>query len=157
MELLIKLLTVLVLGAVELWVAVPAGFALNLSPSVTAITAASGAVLGLLVILNLGERIRSRLLKLRVNNEDKQNKFINRIWDRYGVAGFGLLAPLLIGAPIGTTLGIALGVQANRLFFWMSLGIIICTIGLTIVVEFGLMGIESLMRSELFVKIFHLI
>ena len=146
MELLIKLLTVLVLGAVELWVAVPAGFALNLSPSVTAITAASGAVLGLLVILTLGERIRSRLLK-RVNNEDKQNKFINRIWDRYGVAGFGLLAPLIIGAPIGTALGIALGVPGNRLFFWMSFGIIICTIGLTIVVEFGLMGFESLMHS----------
>jgi membrane protein YqaA with SNARE-associated domain len=146
MELLIKLLTVLGLGAVELWVAVPAGFALNLSPSVTAITAASGAVLGLLVILTLGERIRNRLLK-QVNNEDKRNKYINRIWDRYGVAGFGLLAPLLIGTPIGTALGIALGVPANRLFFWMSLGIIICSIGLTIVVEFGLMGFESLMHS----------
>lgn len=68
-------------------------------------------------------------------------------WDRYGIAGFGLLAPLLIGAPIGTALGIAMGVQANRLFFWMSLGIIICTIGLTIVVEFGWMGIEFLANS----------
>ena len=146
MELLIKLLTVLGLGAVELWVAVPAGFALNLSPPVTAITAASGAVLGLLVILILGERIRSKLLK-RVNNEDKQNKLINRIWDRYGVAGFGLLAPLLIGAPIGTALGIAMGVPGNRLFFWMSIGIIICAIALTIVVEFGWMGIEFLANS----------
>ena len=139
MELLIKLLTVLGLGAVELWVAVPAGFALNLNPSVIAITAASGAVLGLLVILTLGERIRSKLLK-RVNNEDKRNKYINRIWDRYGVAG--LLAPLLIGAPIGTALGIALGVPENRLFFWMSLGIIICAIALTIVVEFGFMRFD---------------
>jgi len=110
MELLIKLLTVLVLGAVELWVAIPAGLALELSPSVTAITAASGGVLGLLVILTLGERIRNKLLK-RVNREDKRNKYI------------------------------------DRLFFWMSLGIIICAIGLTIVVEFGLMGIESVMRS----------
>jgi membrane protein YqaA with SNARE-associated domain len=148
MELLIKLLTVLGLGAVELWIAVPAGFALELSPSVTAIMAASGGVLGLLVILTLGERIRNRLLK-RVNSEDKRKKFINRIWDRYGVAGFGLLAPLLIGAPLGTALGIAMGIQGNRLFFWMTLGIIICAIGLTIAIEFGLMGFESLMRSEL--------
>ncbi|NJD52310.1 MAG: small multi-drug export protein [Candidatus Methanoperedens sp.] len=143
MELLIKLLTVLGLGAVELWVAVPAGFALDLPPSVTAITAASGAVLGLLVILTLGERIRNRLLK-RVSSDNKRNKYISRIWDRYGAAGFGLLSPLLIGAPIGTALGIALGVPANRLFFWMSLGIIICAVGLTIVVEFGLMGIGFL-------------
>ena len=149
MELLFKLLTVLGLGAVELWIAVPAGFALELSPSVTAITAASGGMLGLLVILALGERISNRLLK-RVNSEDKRKKFINRIWDRYGVAGFGLLAPLLIGAPLGTVLGIAMGIQGNRLFFWMSLGIIICAIGLTIAIEFGLMGFESLMRSELF-------
>lgn len=85
----------------------------------------------------------------RVNSEDKRKKFINRIWDRYGVAGFGLLAPLLIGAPLGTALGIAMGIQGSRLFFWMSLGIIICAIGLTIAIEFGLMGFESLMRSEL--------
>lgn len=102
----------------------------------------------LLVVFTLGERIRNRLLK-RVNSEDKRKKFINRIWDRYGVAGFGLLAPLLIGAPLGTALGIAMGIQGNRLFFWMSLGIIICAIGLTIAIEFGLMGFESLMRSEL--------
>ncbi|HEX7627690.1 MAG TPA: hypothetical protein VF354_02055 [Candidatus Methanoperedens sp.] len=44
-------------------------------------------------------------------------------------------------------LGIALGVPGIRLFFGMSLGIIICAIGLTIVVEFGIMGIESVMRS----------
>lgn len=146
MELLLKLLTVLGLGAVELWVAVPAGFALELSPALTAIMAATGGMLGLLVILTLGERIRNKLLK-RVYREDKRNKFIDRIWDRYGAAGFGLLAPLLIGAPLGTALGIALGVPGNRLFFWMSLGIIICTVGLTLVIEFGIMGIESVMRS----------
>jgi len=98
------------------------------------------------LLFDLGERIRNKLLK-RVNREDKRNKYIDRICDRYGASGLGLFAPLLIGAPLGTALGIALGVPGNRLFFWMSLGIIICAIGLTIVIEFGIMGIESVMRS----------
>lgn len=140
MELLIKLLTVFGLGAVELWVAIPAGFAMKLPLAVTAITAASGAMLGLLIILNAGERIRNRLLK-RVNTLGERNRYIHRISDRYGVAGLGLLSPLLIGAPLGTALGIALGLPANRIFFWMSLGIIVCSIGLTIITELGLKSI----------------
>lgn len=91
MELLVKLPTVFGLGAVELWVAIPAGFAMKLSPSVTAITAASGAILGSLIILNIGERIRNRLLK-RITGEDKRSKYMHRISARYGVIGteFGL-------------------------------------------------------------------
>jgi len=69
MELFIELLTVFGLGAVELWVAIPAGFAMKLPLIVTAITAALGAILGSLIILNIGEKIRNRLLK-RVTGED---------------------------------------------------------------------------------------
>jgi len=138
MELLVKLLTVFGLGAVELWVAIPAGFAMKLPPSVIAITAASGAMLGSFIILNIGEKIRNRLLR---RTKDKRNKYMHRIYDRYGVAGLGLFAPLLIGAPLGTVFGIAIGLPATRLFFWMGLGIIVCSIGLTIVTEFGLKSV----------------
>lgn len=140
MELLVKLLTVFGLGAVELWAAIPAGFAMKLPLAVTVITAASGAMLGLIIMLNVGERIRNRFLK-QVNVEGERNKYIRRICDRYGVAGLGLLSPLLIGAPLGTALGIALGLPANRIFFWMILGIIVCSIGLAIVTELGLKSI----------------
>lgn len=140
MELLVKLLTVFGLGAVELWVAIPAGFAMKLPPSVTAITAASGAMLGSLIILNPGERIRNRLLK-RVTDEDKRSKYMHRISALYGVAGLGFLAPILIGAPLGTVLGIAMGLPTNRIFFWMCLGIIVCSMGLTMVTEFGLKSV----------------
>jgi hypothetical protein len=74
----------------------------------------------------------------QVTGENKRSKYMHRIYDRYGVAGLGLLAPILIGAPLGTVLGIAMDLPANRLFLWMSLGIIVCSVGLTIVTEFGL-------------------
>ena len=144
MELLVKLLTVFGLGAVEVWVAIPAGFAMKLPPSVIAITAASGAMFGSFIILNIGEKIRNRLSR---HTNDKRNKYMHGIYDRYGVAGLWLLAPLLIGAPLGTILGIAIGLPATRLFFWMGLGIIVCSVGLTIVTEFGLKSVWFFLKS----------
>ncbi len=56
MELIIKLLTVFLLGAVELWIAVPAGMALGLNPLAAGAASAAGAIAGVLVILLPGER-----------------------------------------------------------------------------------------------------
>lgn len=145
MELLVKILTILGLGAVELWLAIPAGLALQLRPLATATTAAVGATLGVLIILILGEHVRNWLLKKRLIRE-RQNGRISRIWDSYGVAGLGLLAPWVVGAPLGTAMGITLGAPAVRLFFWMSLGIIICSFTLTYAVELGLSGFEWLLN-----------
>lgn len=61
MALWVKLFTVVGLGAVELWAAIPAGFALRLHPVVTGIAAGGGATLGAFVVILLGERLRARL------------------------------------------------------------------------------------------------
>ena len=145
MELIVKILTVLGLGAIELWLAIPAGLGLQLGPIATVTTAAVGAALGVLIILILGEHMRNWLLKKGLIR-DRQNGRISRIWDSYGVAGLGLLAPWVVGAPLGTTMGITLGAPAVRLFFWMSLGIIICSFALTYIVELGLSGFEWLLN-----------
>lgn len=144
MELMIKLLIVLGLGAIELWVAIPTGFVLQLHPLVTGIMAASGAILGMLVVLAIGERIRTWLIRRHSGKEDLHNGRIYSIWNRYGVAGLGLLAPLLIGAPLGTAIGITLGTPAYRLLFWMTLGIVLCSAGLTLASVLGLAGINAM-------------
>ncbi len=143
MEYIMKLLTVVGLGAVELWAAIPAGFVLQLHPLETGIAAATGAIMGVLAVLVLGERIRTRLLRNR-KSEDKKHGRIYGIWDRYGVAGFGILGPLLAGAPLGAALGITLGVPVNRLLMWMSLGIVLWSAVLTLAASLGLAGIEAL-------------
>lgn len=86
MEYIMKLLTVVGLGAVERWAAIPAGFVLKLHPLETGIAAATGAILGILVVLALGKRIRTRLLR-NSKSEDKKHGRIHRIWDRYGISG----------------------------------------------------------------------
>jgi Putative small multi-drug export protein len=140
MELAIKLLTVLGLGAVELWAAIPTGFALQLHPATVGFTAALGAMIGELVVILLGDQLRGWLLRHHGSKTNRKGKpgLIDRIWKRYGVVGLGLVAPLLTGVPIGVALGLALGIPANRLFLWLSVGITFCSTVLTLA---GVMGI----------------
>ena len=106
-----------------------------------------GAALGVIIILILGEHIRNWLLNKGLIRGRK--KPANLLYlESLGVAGLGLLAPLLVGAPFGTAIGIALGAPAVRLFFWMSLGIIIYSIALMFVADLGLYGLEWLFNQE---------
>jgi hypothetical protein len=143
-DFLLKVLTVLGLGVVELWTAIPAGLALDLHPLLTGVVSAAGAILGVLIILVLGERMRGWLLRRRGGGEKTQHGRIYRIWVRYGVAGLGLLAPLLTGAPLGAALGMALGAPTGRLLLWMSVGIAAWSALLTVAGALGLAGIEAL-------------
>lgn len=139
------MLAVLGLGAVELWAAIPAGLALQLHPLVVGAMTDIGAIMGMLVILIVGGRIRTWLLQRHgEKNKDREHGRITRLWARYGVAGLGLLAPLLFGTPLGTALGITLGAPRGRLLFWMSIGIILWSAGLTLAGALGLAGIRAL-------------
>ena len=140
-----ELLTVVGMGAVELWAAIPAGFALGLHPAATGIAAAIGAMIGTLVVVMLGARLRTWLVgKHSGRHRDTDHGHIYRIWTRYGVVGLGLLAPLLTGAALGTALGMALGARTGRLLLWMSIGIILWSGGLTLAIALGLGSIEAL-------------
>ncbi|HIH44817.1 MAG TPA: small multi-drug export protein [Candidatus Methanoperedenaceae archaeon] len=145
MELNTGILTVVVLGAIELWAAVPAGFALGLNPAVTAIAAAAGAMLGGLTVLVLGKRARDWLAPQQKTAVSGRRGRIYRIWQGYGIVGLGLLAPLLTGVPLAVALGIALGAPAGRLFFWVAIGIMLWSTALTLAAALGLEGIRMLL------------
>jgi hypothetical protein len=144
---LLSLLAVFGLGAVELWAAVPAGLALRLHPIAIGCTAALGAVLGIVAMGLMGERVRRWLLRWRgLERSGARQGRLTRLWMRYGVIGLGLAAPLLVGAPLGTAVGMSLGAPTGRLLFWMSLGAVLCTVMLTVAGTLGLVGLESLSR-----------
>ncbi len=138
----IKILTVFALGIVELWAAIPAGLALQLHPVLTGGAAALGGITGAVIVSTLGERVRTWLLRGQSRGRSEGNTY--RIWLRYGVAGLGLLAPLLIGAPLGTALGITLGAPAGRLLFWICAGILLWSAVMTLAGALGLAGLESI-------------
>ena len=142
-ENLLKILTVAGLGALELWAAIPAGFALGLHPIVIAVSAASGAIIAVLLVVALGERAQAWLARRHEPSEGGQRR-LRALWQRYGVAGLGLAAPLLVGAPIGTVVGLLLGAPPRSLACWMALGVGAWSLGLTLAGSLGLIGLESL-------------
>lgn len=139
-DMIINTLSVTALAILEIWASIPLGFVLGLHPLVTGITTVIGATLGVFIVIFTGERLRSWILKRhKSKNEEKKPGLIQKIWQRYGVIGLGLLAPLLTGAPLGTALGIALGAPAKQLLFWMGIGIILWTV---LLVSLGVAGVE---------------
>ena len=145
LQIVIKFLSVFALATLELWAAVPLGLAMKLDPFLTGIATASGAITGVVMVIVLGGRVRVRMLAKKKAEEKegpgKKQRLIIRIWDQYGVVGLGLLGPLLVGAPLGAALGVMFGAPSPRLLFWMTVGILLWTAGLTVA---GVAGIETL-------------
>nr|WP_282730376.1 small multi-drug export protein [Methanobacterium alcaliphilum] len=122
-----------------MWIAIPAGFAFQLNPAATAAASALGASASAMLVLFFGEKLRTTILeKYHPSPFGKRTRLIHKIWEKYGLIGLGLLSPLLFGAPIGAAIGAALGSSRPRLMFWMVVGIIIWSAGLTIAAMEGI-------------------
>ena len=143
MDFITSILTVFIAGLAELWVAIPLGLIFNLSPLITAAASALGSITAALIVVFAGSNLRSRFLKWRYGTDAELKKSrIYKIWNKYGIIGLGLLSPLLFGAPLGTALGIILGADRNRLLLWMTIGIIIWSVGLTTALYLGLVTLD---------------
>jgi membrane protein DedA with SNARE-associated domain len=137
---ILNILSVTALAILEIWAAIPLGFVLGLHPLIIVFTNIIGATIGVLIIIFAGERLRNRILKShKSRKENGKPGAIQRIWQKYGVIGLGLLAPFLTGALLGAAIGIASGASAGKLLFWMTTGIILWTV---ILVSLGVAGIE---------------
>jgi hypothetical protein len=139
-----QVLIVFGLSIAELWVGIPAGFAFNLNPILIVALSSAGSILSALFVVLAGEKIRERIIRWRYKGKEPKKGFFSRVWDKYGVIGLGLLSPLLFGAPLGAAVGVALGGGKWRLLLWMSIGIVIWAITLTIAGVIGLGGIKRL-------------
>lgn len=129
---------------VELWMAIPLGFVMEVNPILIAIISAAGAILSAFFVIILGDNLRNRFLKWKYKDEQALEKSrLYEIWNKYGVIGLGLLSPLLFGAPLGAAVGIALGAGKERLILWMSIGILLWSVGLTLAGLMGLLALEN--------------
>ena len=142
-----SILIIFVASVAELWLGIPMGLVMDVNPIIIAIVAAAGAIVAAVCVTLLGDKLRARLLKWKYGDEEslKETRLYN-IWNKYGVIGLGLLSPLLFGAPLGAAVGIALGARKNVLILWMSIGIIIWSIGLTIAGSMGLLALETIAK-----------
>ena len=129
----------------SLWAAIPTGLALGLTPVTVATTTAVSYASGVLLVVLVGKPVRIWLMKrLRIKTTRDSNSPIWRAWERFGIAGFGLLAPMLVGAQGGAVIGLALGVPPRRLMFWMILGGVVWAAIITVIVVAGVLGAQAI-------------
>lgn len=140
MDVLLKLGSIFALAFVYFWASIPAGLALHVTPVLVALTAWVSYIAGVIIIVLLGEPIRARILK-RFGGKvaANPNSPIRRAWDRFGLIGLSLLAPVTTGSQIGALIGLSLGVPPRKLIIGMSLGAGLWGAGITLAAVLGLM------------------
>jgi hypothetical protein len=144
METLLQLLGVFALSLVELWAAVPAGVALGLSPILVWLATVAGALVCIVVVVLAGERLRAWLVSHLGRGHAREGGRLRRIWERHGVIGWGLLGPLLLGAPLSAAVGVGLGAPRGRLLIWLGAGVVLWTTILTVAMAFGVGAVRDL-------------
>ena len=138
---LVKLLSAAISGAVGLWSGIPAGMALGL-PAVlgglAAILGNLGAVAVVVAAHAFWERRLGRWVRRGGGGGSKGRVRLERVWSsRYGLPGVAVLSPLLMGAPLGTLLALALGAPRGRLLRWMVASVVAWGVVLAGVAAFG--------------------
>ena len=133
----LQLLSVAAIAVVELWAAVPAGIAMGLPAPLVWAATLGGALLGITAVVVAGDRVRTWLVRRFGHGGAREGGRLRGLWDRYGVIGWGLLAPLLLGAPLAAAVGVALGAPRRRLVFWLGVGVVVWVTVLTLAVALG--------------------
>jgi hypothetical protein len=132
-------LTALGLGFLYFVAAIPAGVAAGSPVLFAAMAAWLGYSLGGGVILLTGAPLRDLIMrKLKVNPHPDPTKLFWRIWERFGLWGLGLVAPVTIGPQATALICLSLGETPRRIQMAISLGVLPWVIGFSVVAGLGL-------------------
>ncbi|WP_042160927.1 small multi-drug export protein [Paenibacillus gorillae] len=125
----------------DVFVVVPIGIIAKMNPVAVAITGFAGNFLMTLLIgiffkqfSNWRER---RRLKKGITALSKKETRARQIWDRYGLPGLALLAPLIFGTDIATLLALSFGSSRVRVIQWMAVSLALWTIVMTLGAVYG--------------------
>lgn len=126
------------LGFLYFIAAIPAGAAAGASAWMAGLAAWLGYTAGGAVVLVAGAPLRSWLArKLNIPTERDPSKFIWRAWDRGGLAGLALLAPVTIGPQATAVIALAVGEKWPRILAAISLGVLPWCVAFAVLVCFG--------------------
>jgi membrane protein YqaA with SNARE-associated domain len=135
-----KAVTVAGLATIEIYAAIPAGFAFGLSPWVIFFASITGGLLGTFVAAFLGDKIRALFHKKKPTKvaAEKKHPMMLRLWNKYGIIGLGFIGTISVGAPISLAVGIGLNANIKKLVTWCCIGVITRCIVFTLVGWYGL-------------------
>lgn len=136
----LKILTVAGLATFEIYAAIPAGFALGLSPWIILSASLAGGIAGVFVAAFLGDKIRAFFHKKKPAREKVQQKhpMLLKLWNKYGISGLGFLGTVSVGAPISIAVGVGLNANIKKLATWCCIGVVTRCIVFTTIGYYGL-------------------
>lgn len=118
-------LTVYLLGILELWIAIPAGISLKMPVVAAALVSGAGALTSGVIVFAVGAPLRNWLLRIGAKKTSGRDSLIQKIWNEFGIAGLGLIAPFFTGVHLGTAIALALGCTWRKTLLWMSIGTVL--------------------------------
>jgi uncharacterized membrane protein len=111
---------------------VPLGIVWGLPPIGVSIVAFSGnflLILGLGIFFkNIDKWRKHRKQKKGLNNLTKREKRSREIWEKYGIPGLALLAPIFVGTDIAAIIALTFGSSKIRVVGWMTISLAMWTI-----------------------------
>ena len=125
------------LAIVEIWAAVPVGIALGVAPPLVWVLTVAGSFVSVVAVATAGDALRERLTRHRRPAVPNTGRLYG-LWVSHGVAGWGLVSPLVMAPLMGTAVGILLGAPRRPLVVWMAAGTVLWT---TILVVAGTLGL----------------
>jgi len=136
---MLEILTVALLASVEVYAAIPAGFAFGLHPGTIFSASALGGLAGVFIAAFLGDRIRKFFTRNKKAKEEKpKTGLIYRIWEKYGVIGLGFLGTMTVGAPVSLAVGVGFNVPLKKLVTWCCIGVLVRCSLFTVIGHFGM-------------------
>jgi len=129
---------------IEILVVIPVAIGVGLNPVVTGVVAFAGNVASVYVLLLSYRRIarwrkrRGSKLEVNKNTTKRRHKWARSVWDRYGLPGLSLAAPVLTGVHLAALLALAAGSRSRTIGSWMTVGIATWTIALVAGSAFGI-------------------
>ncbi|MCU4742041.1 small multi-drug export protein [Halobacteria archaeon AArc-m2/3/4] len=130
----------------EILIVIPIGIALGLDPLTVAVVAFAGNVIPIYLIVTLFDRISTWLDRRRDDDADEQSARsarAKRVWRSYGLPGLALAAPILTGVHLAAVLAMGLGARKRATLGWMTVGIALWTVVITVVSVTGVSVLEG--------------
>ncbi|MGA0111797.1 MAG: hypothetical protein ACO3PN_06810 [Chthoniobacterales bacterium] len=126
------------LGAIYFIAAIPAGIAAGAGAWTVAVAAALGYTAGGVVVLVAGAPLRAWLVKkLKIPVQRDPAKLVWRMWDRGGLLGLCLVAPVTIGPQATAVIALAVGERTPKIAAFIALGVVPWCVAFALLTAFG--------------------
>jgi hypothetical protein len=114
------------IGLAAFWAAFPAGIAMGMSPIEVIVIAVCSYLVRAMIVILIGAPVRARIMRRFERLFGAlESHLVWRLWNRLGVAGLGLLAPISFGAQFSAAIGMTLGAPVRYLVLWMVVGAVV--------------------------------